>query len=320
MAAAHAGHLPPSLRDASTSPRYNTAAVVRLSGVPAATFRAWERRYGFPAPRRMPAGQRLYSERDVDAIRWLHSQTESGLTISRAVALIRELLEEAQELGTPAATGRPLADLAHGLEQALLSADGRTADALLGEAFGLYSVEDVALRMMQPVLVEVGERWQQGDLTVADEHYITQYLLRKALGLFSAYDRPHGQQIVLACCAPGELHEIGLLLVSVFLLRRSYRVVYLGPNLPVEDLATAVARLQPDLVCLSATMPEAAQRLVDEIGPLLASGRLQAPLGFGGQAFNQDLELTARLPGLYLGPDASAAVSTVESLLSPARA
>jgi methanogenic corrinoid protein MtbC1 len=308
------------VRDAPTSPRYNTAAVVRLSGVPAATFRAWERRYGFPAPRRMPGGQRLYSERDVNAIRWLHGQTASGLTISRAVALLRELLEAAAARGTPATSARPLADLAQALVQALLNADERAADAVLGEAFGLYSVEEVALQVIQPVLVEIGERWQRGELSVADEHYVTQYLRRKALALVSAYDRPAGQRSVLACCAPGEWHELGLLLVALFLLRRGYRVVYLGPDLPVDNLAAAVARIQPDLVCLSATTPEAAQRLLEGIEPLVASGTLTAPLGFGGQAFNQDGALTARLPGIYLGPDAEAAAETVEALLAPGRA
>jgi methanogenic corrinoid protein MtbC1 len=268
----------------------------------------------------MPAGQRLYSEQDVDAIRWLHGQTAGGLTISRAVALIRELLEAAEALDTPPAIGRPLADLARGLEQALLNADGRTADTLLGEAFSLYSVEEVALRLVQPVLVEVGARWASGELTVAGEHYISQYVLRKALALFSAYDRPHGRHLVLACCAPGEWHEIGLLLVSVFLLRRGHRVIYLGPNLPVDTLTAAVEWIRPDLVCLSATLPETAQQLIDEIGPLVASGKLTTPLGFGGQAISQNPTLAARLPGRYLGPDAQAAAATVESLLAPARA
>src|SRR5919199_705808 len=116
-------YLPPSLREADTRPRYNTAAVVRTSGVPAATFRAWERRYGFPRPERLPAGQRLYSERDVAAIRWLHEQTERGLTISRAVALVRDALAGGGERRRVELTGRPPANLVTDLGAALLAAD-----------------------------------------------------------------------------------------------------------------------------------------------------------------------------------------------------
>ena len=75
--------------DASDTALYNTAAVVQRTGIPATTIRAWERRYGYPMPRRDTGGQRLYSERDVDGIRWLSEQTMQGVAISRAIAMLR---------------------------------------------------------------------------------------------------------------------------------------------------------------------------------------------------------------------------------------
>src|ERR671916_2072121 len=72
----------------STEARYNTKAVVRDTGVPADTFRAWERRYGTPLPHRTATGQRLYSERDIAIIRWLRDRTAAGLTVSQAVRLL----------------------------------------------------------------------------------------------------------------------------------------------------------------------------------------------------------------------------------------
>src|SRR3954453_1865430 len=73
----------------SGAPLYNTAAVVQRTGVPATTFRAWERRYGAPKPRRDARDQRLYSERDIQTIRWFSEQTSHGVAISRAVAMLR---------------------------------------------------------------------------------------------------------------------------------------------------------------------------------------------------------------------------------------
>ena len=307
--------LPPSLRDADTRPRYNTAAVVRLSGIPAATFRAWERRYGFPKPWRMPAGQRLYSEQDVAAIRWLHEQTERGLTISRAVALVLEELASAEQRPANARTGRPAADLVADLTGALLAVDQVRAEAVLAEAFALYPVEAVALEVMQPLLVEVGERWHSGELSVADEHYVTNFLLRKLFTLLNAYDSGHRGGLIVTACAPGEWHEVGVLIVSLFLARRGYRVLYLGPNLPLDSLTRELPRLRPDLVCLSAATRETAEAMIHGMHHLAASSDDGPRLGFGGRAFTTDPELIGALPGEYLGPDARAALATVERLL-----
>lgn len=315
MALFGADYLPPSLREADTRPRYNTAAVVRLSDVPAATFRAWERRYGFPKPERLPAGQRLYSERDVAAIRWLHEQTERGLTISRAVALVLEALASPEQRRSAGPGGRPAPDLAADLGASLLSADQSRADAILAEAFALYPIETVALEVMQPLLIEIGERWHRSELSVADEHYVTNYLLRKLFGLISAYDGRSRRGVIVTACAPGEWHEVGILMVSLFLTRRGYRVLYLGPNLPLESLARELPRLRPDLVCLSAAMPDTAVALARGLREVAGAADGATRFAVGGRAFRDDPTLVVHLPATYLGPDAREATATVERLL-----
>src|SRR5690349_4960096 len=80
-----------ALEHYSTVPLFNTKAVVRQTGVPAPTLRAWERRYGALAPQRGENDYRLYSERDIAIIRWLREQVENGLSISQAIALLRTI-------------------------------------------------------------------------------------------------------------------------------------------------------------------------------------------------------------------------------------
>src|SRR5512142_1475342 len=145
------GAMPP---DASDVPLYNTAAVVRRTGVPAATFRAWERRYGLPKPNRDPSGQRLYSERDIHAIHWLSEQTARGVAISRAVAMLRGGYAgpEGPENG-PAHAARSFEALRGELSEALLAFASARAEAVLTEALALFSIENVCLRLLQPVLV-----------------------------------------------------------------------------------------------------------------------------------------------------------------------
>src|SRR5215218_3983546 len=70
------------------TPLYSVAAVARYTGVPAVTLRAWERRYGFPCPRRASGGRRLYTQRDIWTVRALRTQTGQGVPISRAIAVL----------------------------------------------------------------------------------------------------------------------------------------------------------------------------------------------------------------------------------------
>src|SRR5438045_9525078 len=72
------------------APLYSIAAVARHAGVPAVTLRAWERRYGFPRPGRASGGRRLYTQRDIWTVRALRTQTDQGVPISRAIALLRD--------------------------------------------------------------------------------------------------------------------------------------------------------------------------------------------------------------------------------------
>ncbi|MEN9937152.1 MAG: hypothetical protein RLZZ387_3731, partial [Chloroflexota bacterium] len=67
------------------TPRYNIKAVVQQTQVNVSTLRAWEQRYGVPQPKRSDHGHRLYSQRDVEIIKWLRQCTEEGLAISQAV-------------------------------------------------------------------------------------------------------------------------------------------------------------------------------------------------------------------------------------------
>jgi len=304
--------------DSSDTPLYNIAAVVQRTGVPATTIRAWERRYDYPKPHRDDDGQRLYSEHDVQTISWLHDQTKHGVAISRAVDILRSghARADAAVVQAPPRGGRSFAALRADLGQALLDLDADRADVVLAEAFTLFPVEDVCLQVFQPLLVDVGDRWHVGELSVAEEHYATSFVRARLFGLLQAYQPPHSRgPLVFSACAPDEWHEVGILIVSVFLVRRGVRVRYLGPNLPLEGLAAIVARHHPALVVLSAQSPETARKMRWAARALHEGAPPYPQLVFGGQAFNTDPKLRASVDGTYVGPDAAAAVEAIASLM-----
>jgi methanogenic corrinoid protein MtbC1 len=312
-------------------PLFNTKAVVHQTGIPAPTLRAWERRYGILAPRRGENDYRLYSERDMMMVAWLRERVESGMTISQAIALLRSLepARRKSRRGKAAAAAFPhdgvaapapaLAaapaldhfaadDLVATLIHQVAALDEPAAAHTIAQALAVYAVEDVCLQLFTPALVEVGRLWAAGELSVTVEHFASALVRAQLESLFRASARPELGHLVLVGCAPGELHELGALMVALFLRRAALRVAYLGQSCEARPLAQTVAALRPAAVVLSAVMPDPAEALAG-VGQSLRAAASPPLFCFGGQAFTYSPELAARIPGQLLPGDARDAVA-----------
>lgn len=306
------------LNQFSNTPIFNTKAVAQETGVPADTFRAWERRYGVPSPQRTEGGHRLYSQRDIALIRWLRDRTAEGMTISQAIALLSTEGETSLGWLSTALDKDPRSweRLNRQLVAALTDFDAARAEQILGEAFALYPLEDVFINLVQSAMVEVGELWHQGKISVTTEHFATQFIRRKLSALFNAYNIADGRGLVVVGCAPSEQHDLGALLLSVFLVRHGWQVIYLGPQVPLPDLIDSVRHLQPDIVLMGASTTETALQLLD-VGRAIAALPPPTPqFGYGGRAFNLNPTLAERMPGRFLGQNAQEAVEVVAELVS----
>ena len=316
-----------------TEPVYNTRAVVQRTGVPADTFRAWERRYGVPAPARTAGNQRLYSERDIATISWLKDQTRAGITISQAVRLFRAPAGNEDESPLTRGQGDQSGPAGHADERmtrfrdavvdALVRFDAETAARAVEEALALVSVEDVCLHVLQPALYEIGRQWEAGTIGISVEHFASAFIGRRLSALFNLSRPEQGRGPVVAACLEGELHEVGLLLTCLFLSRRGFHIVYLGANLPLSDLIETTERLKPPIVLLSASTSESAQRLA-KATRLLAAGERdhgraddQCPIiGYGGHIFGTRPELRDQVDAHYLGRDAAEAARLIERVVN----
>lgn len=306
---------PPLLGQLSLSPVFNTKAVARETGVPADTFRAWERRYGVPRPQRTAGGHRLYSERDMAIIRWLRDRTVEGVNISHAVVLLTNTIDSAAEEPASNTDSRALSRVLDEFTQALSEFDLHQAERLVSEAFSLYPFEQVLLDMIQPAMIEIGERWHRGEINVAAEHFATQFVRRKLAGLLNVFEGGSHRATIIVGCAPGELHDLGMLMSALFLVRRGWHVVYLGPQVPLADLLETVGAVKPSLVCMSASTIETAMELV-KVGHALHDTYPQVHFGYGGRAFNVNPELCDTIQGTFLGHDSRALVDIVGGLMA----
>jgi methanogenic corrinoid protein MtbC1 len=301
----------------SNLPLYNTKAVAQETGVPADTFRAWERRYGVPHPHRTEGGHRLYSERDIAIIRWLRDRTAEGLTISQAIVMMSNGSEANLSWLDTAVDTEPHSweRLNSQLVAALIDFDEKRAERVIGEAFALYPLDDVFFKLVQPTMIEVGEQWHQGKISVTAEHFATQFVRRKLSSILNTYIISEGRGLIVVGCAPSELHDLGALLLSVLLVRHGWQVVYLGAQVPLADLLDTINRLQPDMVCMSASTVETALELVD-VGRVVTKLPPPAPqFGFGGRAFNINPNIAQKVPGVFLGESAQEAIDAIVDVL-----
>jgi DNA-binding transcriptional MerR regulator len=308
-------------------PFFNLKAVVQQTGLKPDTLRAWERRYGLPAPERSEGGHRLYSRRDIDTIKWLIARQREGLSISRAVDLWQQLREGGQDplqasmplavqapaAPPPAYLGEQVAELREGWIGACLAYDERQAEQILAQAFALYSPELVGVEILQKAVATIGEGWYRGDVTVQQEHFCSSLAVRHLEALVMGAPPPTRPGRILVACPPDEDHVIGLLLLTFLLRRRGWEVIYLGANVPADRLETTVRVTQPHLAILAAQQLHSAATLLEMARVLL---REEVPLAFGGLVFNLLPELRQRIPGHFLGERLDLAPQVVERLMT----
>ncbi len=305
-------------QELDTQPVYNIKAVVEATGLPAATLRAWERRYGALAPQRTESGYRLYSARDVAILRWLKARVEEGMNISQAISLLSLKLKagsgrETHEHKSEARYG--LAGARRALVEALLSFDERLADRQVEEAFATYGVEAVTEHIIAPTLAEIGEQWHQGTTSTAAEHFASNYLRRKMEALINAYPNVASTPRVVMGCAPDDWHELGLLSLYLLLRRRGINAIYLGQNVPLAQFIEEMARIRPAIVIISASTSEAVPGLIQLAQAVEAMSPPRPIFAYGGHIFTANPELRQSVPGIFLGESIRSAAEYVVALL-----
>ena len=231
---------------------YRIKTVASITGIPRATIVAWERRYQLLEPRRSPSGYRIYADDDIELLRRLKKLTEDGLAISEALELVgrptpSSTLRRSEMVGDSPVS---LDGAAEELYTALVAFDRGAADRIVPRIPQPFerAIEDVYM----PVLREVGDAWERGDITVAQEHFATAFCREMLFQMFHNLGAgPESGMSVTCAGPPGEQHEIGLLAIAIRLALRGMRVTWLGTEMPFEDLCAFLARHPPKLLCLT---------------------------------------------------------------------
>ena len=313
----------------SITPAFNLKVVLKETGLAADTLRAWERRYGLPAPNRTAGGHRLYSQRDIETIKWLMKRQEEGLSISRAVEMWKEHLASGTDPLAGAASSAltsaanipvqyqspdtTLDSLREQWIQACMDFSESTAEQTLNQAFSMFPVEAVCIEVLQKGMSEIGERWYENRASVQQEHFASALAMRKLDALLGAAPAPTRAQTVLVGCPAGEWHTLTPLLLALLLRRRGLNVIYLGANVPSAQFSNTVENLNVNLVVLVAQQLLTAATL-QQTAIVLSSRNI--PVAFGGRIFSVHPNLPAYIPGFFLGHELGNALNEIETMLN----
>jgi DNA-binding transcriptional MerR regulator len=236
---------------------YRIHMASEMTGVSEGLIRAWERRYGVLKPRRTPSGYRAYTQADIEVLRRLKKLTEEGVAIAEAVRLLPKIKKEAKEHLEAQESPRKapaLEQFARWRQEVLVAAerlDQQAIEVVLDEA--MNSLPPVAFfeDVLAPLQREVGARWHDGSLTIAEEHLVTQAARQRVLTLLHQAPKRAKAHVVCACF-PEEDHELGLMGVALRFRHAGWRVTFLGARTPHEHLARVCRAISADLVALSA--------------------------------------------------------------------
>jgi DNA-binding transcriptional MerR regulator len=273
--------------------RLRIGELSRRVGVSEHVLRAWESRYGLLRPQRSDGGYRLYSEKDQSRVLRMQAYLADGLAAAQAAEAAiaqeeregiaaagdtaREAAADAERtVGNSSADARmtfgaaPRVDLVESsgaLRQALDELDEPAAQAVLDRLLTDFTVEAVLRDVVLPYLHELGDRWEHGDVSIAQEHFASHVVRGRLSSLARGWGNGRGPQALLAC-PPDEQHDLALLVFGIVLNRSGWRVGYLGANTPMRDTTQVAAQTRPSLVVLAASRPERFAAVLPELSRL----------------------------------------------------
>lgn len=313
----------PEYKLLSDEPKFTIKTVAAETGLLPVTIRAWERRYQVLSPARAENRYRLYSEKDIAILLWLKQRTSQGITISSAVRDWTNLQKNDAPIDLPSMTTRlglrpmpvlPTAEFVRRFYSALIAHDETTSHQIWGDFAAQYSMADIWESILVPVLVRIGDDWFHRKISVTTEHFASQIIRARLLTTLQSIPVNRNKPLILIGCAPDEQHEISSLMLAVLLKEKRLFVEYLGPDVPVKDLAEYAASTHAGAVVLTAMSKDSALQ-IQPLSNLLKGLKPKPAFIFGGRAFILHPELKEQISGNYSGDTLAEAIVMIEKLI-----
>lgn len=268
---------------------YSIKDLEQLSGIKAHTLRIWEQRYNFIIPKRTETNIRYYGDQDLKLILNVSLLRENGYKISKIAEMNQEQMTQAVLEITEGNTS--FSDQIHSLVLSMIDLDEERFDKIMSTNILQAGFENTMFTIIFPFLAKIGVLWQTGSVSPAQEHFIANLIRQKLIVAIDACYVPSKEKNskYLLFLPEGELHELSLLFCHYLLKSRKNKVVYLGSNVPLEDLLQTCELFKPDYlvsVFTSAPLQSKVQPFINELSKSLPDTQLFLS---GYQVVGQDL-------------------------------
>lgn len=268
----------------------------------------WERRYGFPKPRRDENGERQYSVVEVGKLRAIKRLMDVGMRPGKIISLSAE---ELNALADARATN-PRESLAPALERDVLamlhSYDVTALQHTLANLVMRQGLQRFVLDTVSPLNRAVGDAWMRGELQVFEEHLYTEQLQVALRTAINAFPRQTGVPRALLTTFPNEQHGLGLLMVEALLVPEGVQCISLGPQTPLEDIRRAAIAHKVHIVALSFSAAFPVRQATDGLQTLRQQLPAHVTLWAGGEMTRR---VRKTLPGVVLIPDLAASLGAL---------
>lgn len=242
--------------------KYPIKVVSQMTGISEFVIRAWEKRYDAVIPSRTESNRRLYSEEDIEKLRLLNDAVQKGYNIGGIASLtindLRSILNEKKSNNHKPLPSESIADvdsLLNSCIEAVKAYDGKELETLLLKASSKLSQPALIESLIVPLVYKLGELWHEGLIRVANEHLATAVIRSFLAKMIDQNEPEENAPIIISATPRGQDHELGAMIVAVTAAPLGWKVIYLGPNLPVEEIASVADSLEAKVVALSIVYP-----------------------------------------------------------------
>ena len=228
---------------------YSIKELEKLSGIKAHTIRIWEKRYRLIAPSRTATNIRLYSDNDLKKIINVAIANNAGVKISHIARLSSD--ELANLVNEKSGHGGKMSSPIDQLVVAMVELDEPVFDRVLTKLAQTMGFENLVTQVIYPFLEKIGILWQTGNITPAQEHFISNLVRQKMMVAIDSLPYPTATSKAVLFLQENEYHEIGLLFHCFLVKKYNIRPIYLGQSVPYSDLRQIVKTHNPKYLITS---------------------------------------------------------------------
>ena len=288
--------------------KYPIKVVSQMTGLSLFVIRAWEKRYNVVTPSRTETNRRLYSEEDIEKLRLLNEAVHGGHNIGSIANLsIDELKNLLPHKGiskdlteTSVIETSDVVELINNSIEAIRTYDNKTLETLLLKASAKMSQPQLIEQLIVPLVYKVGDLWHDGEIRVANEHMASAVIRSFLANLLDQHIHGENAPIVVSATPRGQDHELGAMIAGVVSAASGWKVIYLGPNLPVEEIAAVADSLDAKVIALSIVYPNDDPQLRKDLLNLKRMLPENTSIVVGGRSANGYLDVLDNIGATFV--------------------